>query len=83
MAALSVPRVSLYNARSVWAKWDNLAEDISQRQTNLCLLTEVWQVKENKKHQKAVENMLEMNDIKYMSHRQAKCQAGRRHGHRL
>ena len=37
------------------------------RQTNLCLLTEVWQVKENKKHQKAIENMMEMNGIQYVS----------------
>ena len=67
VGALSVPRVTLYNARSVWAKWDNLAEDISQRQTDLCLLTEVWQVKESKKHQKAVESMMEMNGIQYVS----------------
>ena len=57
--ALSVPRVTLYNARSVWSKWNNLAEDILMRQTDLCILTEVWQKSESKKHQKAIESMFE------------------------
>ena len=48
--ALSVPRITLYNARSVWPKWGNLAEDIKMRKTDLCMLTEVWQKTENKKH---------------------------------
>ena len=65
--ALSVPRVTLYNARSVWSKWNNLAEDILMRQTDLCILTEVWQKQESKKHQKAIETMLERNGIKYVS----------------
>ena len=65
--ALSVPSVTLYNARSVWGKWNNLAEDILMRQTDLCILTEVWQKLENKKHQKAVESMFETSGIKYVS----------------
>ena len=51
--ALSVPNITLYNARSVWAKWSNLAEDINMRQTDLCMLTEIWEKKESKKHKKA------------------------------
>ena len=65
--ALSVPSVTLYNARSVWGKWNNLAEDILMRQTDLCILTEVWEKQESKKHQKAIESMFETNGIKYVS----------------
>ena len=65
--ALSAPRVTLYNARSVWSKWSNLADDILMRQTDLCILTEVWEKLENKKHQKAIESMFETSGIKYVS----------------
>ena len=34
--ALSAPRITLYNVRSAWAKWDSIAEDISMRPTDLC-----------------------------------------------
>jgi hypothetical protein len=65
--ALSAPRSTLYNVRSAWAKWSNIAEDMEMRETDVCFLTEVWEKQENKKHQKAVESMLEMKGIKYVS----------------
>ena len=33
--ALSVPRMSLYNVRSAWAKWDNISEDLTMRETDV------------------------------------------------
>ena len=65
--ALSAPLISLYNVRSAWSKWDSIAEDIDMRSTDMCILTEVWQKKENKRHQKCIESMLEMRGIKYVS----------------
>ena len=65
--ALSAPLISLYNVRSAWSKWDSIAEDIDMRSTDLCILTEVWQKKENKHHQKCIESMLEMRGIEYVS----------------
>ena len=65
--ALSAPRLSLYNVRSAWSKWDSLAEDIEMRDTDICFLTEVWEKAENTKHQKSIESMLEMKGIKYVS----------------
>ena len=65
--ALSAPRISLYNVRSAWSKWDSIAEDIEMRETDLCFLTEVWEKAENRKHQGLVESMLEMRGIKYVS----------------
>jgi hypothetical protein len=59
--ALSAPRISLYNVRSAWSKWDSIAEDIHMRATDISILTEVWQKTENKRHQKLIESMLEMN----------------------
>ena len=64
--ALSTPRISLYNVRSAWSKWNNIAEDIKVRNTNLCFLTEVWQKSDKKKHQQPIESMLELNGIKYI-----------------
>ena len=65
--ALSVPRMTLYNMRSAWSKLDNLAEDMRMRKTDLCVLTEVWQVAENVKHQEAIEELLELHGVKYVS----------------
>ena len=65
--ALSAPRISLYNVRSAWSKWDSIAEDIHMRATDISILTEVWQKTENKRHQKLIESMLEMKGIKYVS----------------
>ena len=64
---LSAPRIALYNVRSAWSKWSNISEDIKMRSSSLCFLTEVWQKAEKMKHQRAIESMLEMNGIKYIS----------------
>ena len=53
--------------RSIWSKLNNLAEDILERNVDLSFLSEVWEVKENKKHQKGIENLLEMKGISYIS----------------
>jgi hypothetical protein len=57
----------MYNMRSAWAKLNNLADDINMRETDLCFLTEVWQKKESKKHMSAIEEMMEMKGIQYIS----------------
>ena len=65
--ALNLPVVSLYNMRSSWSKINNLADDINMRGTDLCFLTEIWEKQESKKHQRAIEEMLEMKGVKYIS----------------
>ena len=65
--ALSAPRLSLYNVRSAWSKWDSIGEDISMRSTDLCFLTEVWQQAESRKHQQAIESMFETRGVQYVS----------------
>jgi hypothetical protein len=65
--ALSVPSFTLYNARSLWAKHVSLAEDMEMRSTDVAILTEVWEKAESKKHQAAIEGLLERSGIKYVS----------------
>ena len=56
--ALTLPTISVYNMRSLWAKLNNLGDDIIMRGTDLCFLTEIWQRQENKRHKYAIEEML-------------------------
>ena len=67
VVALSLPTITQYNMRSLWAKAGNLADDINFRQSDICFLTEVWQSAENKKHKYKIEEMLEMKGINYIS----------------
>ena len=62
-----MPRITLYNMRSAWSKLDNLAEDMLMRKTDLSILTEVWHMAENRKHEEAIERMLELHGVKYVS----------------
>ena len=43
VAALSLPSITLYNMRSIWAKAGNLADDIVFRHTDNSFLTEIWE----------------------------------------
>ena len=65
--ALSVPRMTLYNVRLAWAKWKNMAEDMDTRSIDLSFYTEVLHKVENKNHQKAIENILGIKGIQYIS----------------
>ena len=47
--ALALPIISNYNMRSIFGKINNFSEDMKERQTDLCFLTEIWEKKENKK----------------------------------
>ena len=49
--ALSLPIFSVYNMRSIWSKLSSLAEDMDERDADLAILSEVWEKKENVKHQ--------------------------------
>ena len=53
--------------RSAWSKLGNIATDMEMRSMDLCFLTEVWQQTENKRHQQAIEELLELKGIKYVS----------------
>jgi hypothetical protein len=65
--ALSLPRVTNYNMRSLFPKLGNFSLDVHERESDAIFLTEVWEKLENKKHQSKLEEMLEMKGIKYIS----------------
>jgi hypothetical protein len=65
--ALSLPVFLVYNMRSIWAKQNNFAEDMQERAADISFLSEVWEKSENRKHQAKIEEMLEMNNISYIS----------------
>ena len=53
--------------RSIWPKLNSLAEDIVERSADISFLSEVWEKKENLKHQSKVEELLELKGISYIS----------------
>ena len=67
LAAKSLPTVSVSNMRSLLPKIHNFAEDMIHRDIQIALLCEVWEKSANKKYQIEIENMLELNGLKYIS----------------
>ena len=63
--ALSLPIFTVYNMRSIWSKLSSLAEDMEERDTDLAILSEVWEKKENTKHMAKIEELFELKDTKY------------------
>ena len=65
--AVSLPIFSVYNMRSIWSKLSSLAEDMEERETDLTILSEVWEKKENKNHKSQIETLLEIEGLRYIS----------------
>lgn len=65
--ALYLPNVAVYNHRSIWQKFNNFVTEAKETQQMLTFHSEVWEVKEKKKHQKKLEEMLELHGITYIS----------------
>ena len=65
--ALSLPKMSSYNMRSLWSKVGNFGTDMIDRNCSLSFLVEVWQKSENRKHQYRIEELFEMKGLKYIS----------------
>ena len=63
----TLPRLTLYNARSLFPKISSLVTDIEERTTDVCCVTEVWEQISSKKHQRKIEELLEMKGIQYVS----------------
>ena len=67
MQALTLPRVCNFNMRALFPKIKNFSDDMIERESDISFLTEVWEKKENKKHQLKLEELFEMKGIKYIS----------------
>ena len=67
LQALSLPKFSSYNMRSLMPKILNFGAEMEDRQCSLSFLVEIWQKSESKKHQFKIEELFELRGIKYIS----------------
>ena len=67
ITAQFLPRITNYNVRSLMPKIRSVALDIIERESDLIFLSEVWQKEDDKKHQSKIEELLELDGIKYIS----------------
>ena len=67
LQALSMPTTTVYNMRSIWDKLNSVSVDMIERNCDISFLSEVWEKSESLKHQYRIEEMLEMQGIKYFS----------------
>ena len=67
LEAVNLPAFTVYNMRSLWSKIYNLADDIIERAVDISFLSEIWEKKENLKHQASIEELLELKGIQYIS----------------
>ena len=67
LQAVSLPKMSSYNMKSLWSKVGNFGTDMQDRNCSLSFLVEVWQKSENRKHQYKIEELFEMKGLKYIS----------------
>ena len=65
--ALNLPKVAVYNARSLFPKIMSLKTDMFEREISLSFITEIWEQSENKEHISQIESLLEMDGLKYIS----------------
>ena len=76
LEAMSLPVFSVYNMRSIWSKLSSLAEDMDNRDSDIAILSEVWEKKENVRHQNKIVELFELRDTKYFS----TARPGAKHG---
>ena len=67
IVAQFLPKITSYNVRSLMPKICNAAQDIIERESDLIFLTEIWEKEDDKKHQHRIEELLELDGIKYIS----------------
>ena len=67
LQALSLPKFSNYNMRSLIPKIGHFGADMEDRNCDLSFLSEVWEKSENKRHQFKLEELFELKGMKYIS----------------
>ena len=67
LQAVTLPKMSSYNMRSLMPKCENFGTDMETRGCSLSFLTEIWQKSENKKHNLKIEELLELRGLQYIS----------------
>ena len=67
LQAVTLPKFSSYNMRSLMPKLSSWATDMTDRLCSLSFLVEIWQKSESKKHLFKIEELLEIRGIRYIS----------------
>ena len=62
-----LPVIATYNFRSFFPKLNNVINDIIERELDLIFCVEIWEKSESRNHQIMIEQMLELNGLKYIS----------------
>ena len=65
--SLNLPTLAVYNHRSIWSKINNFILEFEEMNMGVSFHSEVWERKENKKHQHKIEEMIELHNINYLS----------------
>lgn len=65
--SLYLPNIAVYNHRSIWKKMNNFCIEFHEMQLGLAFHSEVWEQKENKRQKFKIEEMLQTEDISYIS----------------
>ena len=65
--SLHLPNMAVYNHRSIWKKLKNFCIEFHELSMGIAFHSEVWEKKESKKHKYKIDEMLEMENIDYIS----------------
>ena len=76
MQSEGLPKFSVYNMRSLMPKVKSLAADMSDRECSVSFLSEVWEKFGSKKHKAKIEELFELNGLKYISTPRARMKRG-------
>ena len=71
-----LPTITVCNMRSFFPKVENFKTDFLERQVDVSLLCEVWEKAESKQHRAEIEQMLEIEGLKYFSTTRPKGKRG-------
>ena len=62
-----LPVISLYNMRSIWAKFDGLIDDLEERSVSLSVVNEIWLKEDNEEHRKKIEEIYQMKNVSFLN----------------
>ena len=65
--AINLPTIATYNVRSLFPKLNSFKTDMIERAVQVAFISEVWEQKENEEHSNAIEEMLEIDGLHYIS----------------
>ena len=65
--AINLPTIAAYNVRSLFPKVNCFKTDMLERAVDVAFVSEVWEKEEKKEHAAEIEEMLEIDGLKYLS----------------